>query len=95
LPHAGEQRTENASKQYLAASGAVPISVTERGTIHTGSKIAGTVARWWITAADAPRVASAARTFAGPAPDLSTATATATAEMLKRGMMFRLDAMLE
>jgi hypothetical protein len=53
LPHAGEQRTENASKQYLAASGAVPISVTERGTIHTGSKIAGTVARWWITAADA------------------------------------------
>jgi hypothetical protein len=54
------------AEQYLAASGAVPISVTERATIHTGSKITGTVAaRWWIAERDALRVANAARLCAG------------------------------
>jgi hypothetical protein len=33
------------AEQYLAASGAAAIGVTERGTILTGSKITGTVIR--------------------------------------------------
>jgi hypothetical protein len=63
---------------YLAASGAVPIAVIERdgvrnirtGTTTTGRTSTTTTARWWITAAMASPVASAARQLAAPAPDL-------------------------
>jgi hypothetical protein len=67
------------AEQYLAASGAVPISIIERDgqlSIGTVIKLTGTVAaRWWTVAADAPRVASAARLCAGAEPDLPAATA--------------------
>jgi hypothetical protein len=69
------------AEQYLAASGAVPITIIERDgacSISTASKLptmGNSASTWWTAAADAPRVASAARTLAGPAPDLSTATA--------------------
>jgi hypothetical protein len=102
------------AEQYLAASGAVPIAIFLRGegcSIHTGSKITGTVvARWWIAARDAPRVSTAARQGAGANPDVSTATATlaraaaslgatltddATAISRASAAVVRLDAMLE
>jgi hypothetical protein len=57
--------------EYLAASGAVPISVTERGTIHAGGKITSFAARWWINKQDAAPVAAHARTLAGRDPDAS------------------------
>jgi hypothetical protein len=67
---------QNRAIEYLAAFGTVPISVTERGTIHAGGKITGTVAgRWWLNARNATRVAREARRFAGANPDASTATA--------------------
>jgi hypothetical protein len=51
--HAGEGTNRKRGEQYLAASSAVPISVTQRGTIHTGTKITGSVAaRWWINERD-------------------------------------------
>ena len=99
---------------YLAASGAVPITIIERVgvcSIHTGTKITGTVAaRWWINERDAAPVARAARTFAGDRPDLSAATAalhrsagslgaTLTADDVALGRAAdaakRLDAMIE
>jgi len=57
---------------FLAASGAVPISIVERdgvGVIVTGKTSAsGIAARWWLhRASDASRVASAARRLAGVA----------------------------
>jgi hypothetical protein len=68
-----------AAAAYLAASGAVPITIflSEKGTsITTASQITGTVAaRWWITAAMASPVATAARTLAGADPNVSAATA--------------------
>jgi hypothetical protein len=62
-----------AAVAYLAASGAVPITIKSAGglacTITTGTKITGTIAgRWWIAALDAARIASAARQGAGPDP---------------------------
>jgi hypothetical protein len=62
---------------YLAASGAVPLTVIVRdgvGSIHTG-KISGTVAgRWWLHhSRDASRVAAQARTCAGKSPDVAAA----------------------
>jgi hypothetical protein len=74
--------------EYLIASGAVPITIIERDgvcSISAGGKITdtaiaastGTVAaRWWITAAMAPRVATAARQCAGANPDVPAATAS-------------------
>jgi hypothetical protein len=64
------------AEQYLAASGAVPITIIDTGKISTNVKITGTVAaRWWIAAADAARVAGSARQCAGADPDVATATA--------------------
>jgi hypothetical protein len=107
--------------EYLHASGAAAIWIIERdksdGTdtfsITTGSK-GGAGARitstWWTTAAMAPRVASAARRLAGPAPDLPAAleavarsagtlrvvlTDDATAISRASAAVTRLDAMLE
>jgi hypothetical protein len=53
--------------EYLAASGAAAISVTERGTIQAGGKITSFAARWWISERDAPRLATAARQLVGRA----------------------------
>jgi hypothetical protein len=62
--------------ERLAASGAVPISVTERdgmcSTIRGGGD--GLSAQWWVDRTKAVPVARAARRFAGANPDLSTAT---------------------
>jgi hypothetical protein len=64
------------AEQYLIASGATAITVTDTGKISTSAKITGTVAaRWWTSAQDATRVAGAARQLAGPAPDVAAATA--------------------
>jgi hypothetical protein len=68
---------------YLEASGAAAITIIERDKSGgaptfaiTTSKITGTVvARWWIAARDAPRVAKAARQCAGANPNLPAATA--------------------
>jgi len=61
----------------------VPITIIERGksegthtfSISTGKTNDGVAARWWITAAMASPVASAARQLAGDRLDLSAATA--------------------
>jgi hypothetical protein len=67
---------DKAAISYLASSGAAPIWISERGTIHAGGKITDAVAaRWWIDARMAVRVARAARTAAGDNPDVSAATA--------------------
>jgi hypothetical protein len=60
---------------YLEASGAAAIWIKSVGglaSIHTGSKVPkiGDFSTWWITAAMAPRVASAARQGAGANPDV-------------------------
>jgi hypothetical protein len=66
---------------YLEASGAAAIwikSASGLASTHTGSKLAKSgefISAWWITAAMAPRVASAARQCAGAEPDLPAATA--------------------
>jgi hypothetical protein len=66
---------DKAAINYLASSGAAPICISERGTIHAGGKITDAVAaRWWIDARMAVPVARAART-AGDNPDVSVATA--------------------
>jgi hypothetical protein len=61
--------------EYLAAWGAVPITVIERDgacSIHAG-KISGTVAaRWWIDERMAAQVAREARSLAARDPDAST-----------------------
>src|SRR5438128_1739844 len=67
--------------EYLAASGAVPITITERDgvcSIHAGGKsdkMSDIISTVWLDERDAPRVAREARRLAGDSPDASTATA--------------------
>jgi hypothetical protein len=66
-----------AAAAYLAASGAVSLTVIVRdgvGSIHTG-KISGTVAaRWWLHhSQEAARVAAQARRLAGAGADVAAA----------------------
>jgi hypothetical protein len=69
--------------EYLALSGAVPITIIERdgvcsistGKTTTGRTGATIAARWWITAAMASPVAAQARQLVGAKPDLPAATA--------------------
>jgi len=47
--------------QYLAASGATPITVTEHdgvATVHTGKTTGPVAGRWWIASRDAVCVAA-------------------------------------
>ena len=68
--------TDKAAINYLASSGAAPIWISERGTIHAGGKVTDAVAaRWWIDARMAVPVARAARSLAGDNQDVSAATA--------------------
>jgi hypothetical protein len=111
-----EQKTR--AIEYLHASGAAAVwikssATQEFCTIHTG-KSSGLsddlAARWWTAAADAPRVASAARLCAGANPDVPAAIsslarsaaalgATLTPDDIAisraSGAVVRLDAMLE
>ncbi len=70
--------TRKAAVAYLAASGAVPISIVKSGAaptfaFSTANKITGRTiaARWWTASPDAARIASAARQAAGTAADLA------------------------
>jgi hypothetical protein len=99
-----------------ALSGSVPISIVEHDgvcSIRAGRylvKSPETVSIWWITAAMASPVASAARLYVGPGADLSAATAAlhGSAAMLRATLtpddiaigrasaaVTRLDAMIE
>jgi hypothetical protein len=67
--------------EYLIASGAAAITLSETNkvcSISTGKvpQLREVRARWWTAAADAARVASAARLCAGADPNLPAATAS-------------------
>jgi hypothetical protein len=67
-----------AAVAYLAASGAVPITVIDRdgvGVVIVGRTSDTVAGRWWIHAHAAARVAAQARRFAGIAPDVASAIA--------------------
>jgi hypothetical protein len=67
---------ETAAINYLIASGATAITVTDTGKISTNAKITGTLAaRWWTDAKTTIRIAGTARKLAGPDPDVAAATA--------------------
>jgi hypothetical protein len=76
--------------EYLAASGAVPISVTERGTIQAGGKITSFAARWWISNG-MPRawLRRPAARWARPGPTIAIAIAIATAAMARAAASLR------
>jgi len=81
------------AEQYLEASGATAITVTDTGKISTSAKITGSVAcRWWIAAADAARVAGSARRCAGAASDVATATAAVARSAASLGATLTDDA---
>jgi hypothetical protein len=66
------------AESYLAASGAVPISVSRRDgvcTIHAGRSVGDVVSTQWIDQRQAIAVAREARRYAGDRPDGPTATA--------------------
>ena len=70
-------RPSRAALEYLALTGAAPISLIKQPDGHCTIKVGGegASAQWWTDSGKALTVARKARRFAGARPDLSTATA--------------------